>query len=267
MKSKSILWVGIVVLLAGAGYYYWQHAQLDSAALTPPAKSATSDGDANATQYPVSAPADSAMPGSASSATPTTVPTLDHSDETIEHLLSDLVGQQRFEALINPQDLNRNFVATTDNAKGSKLPSRVSPFKPLTGDFKVDQTADGIVLSADNFARYTPYVDLLTSVDSQKLVNIYARYYPLFQAAYRDLGMSGYFNDRLVSAIDKTLAAPEPKGPIKLESVGYYRFADPDLESRSIVQKILIRMGPQQEDLVKQKLKEWRGLLTHLNKK
>ena len=31
---------------------------------------------------------------------------------------------------------------------------------------------------------------------------IYAQYYPLFQAAYVELGMSGYFNDRLVEAID-----------------------------------------------------------------
>jgi hypothetical protein len=70
-----------------------------------------------------------------------------------------------------------------------------------------------------------------------------------------------------VKVIDKALATPVMTEPIALHSSGYYQFADPQLESRPIVQKILLRLGPKQEERVQQKLHELRELLTHLNKK
>lgn len=265
MKSKSLLII-ILVLLAGAGYYYWQHAQPDSAAVSPAVKSAAESGDdSDEVQYPVPA---AAADTSAATGAPTTIPnSLDQSDDTLEHQLNELVGPGKLESLINLQDLIRHFVATVDNAGGNHLASRVSPFKPLESEFAVSENAGVTTISPENYARYSPYVDLMTAVDSQKLVDIYTHYYPLFQSAYRELGMKGYFNDRLVKVIDKALDTPIIKEPIALHSSGYYQFADPHLESRPIVQKILLRLGPQQEERVQQKLHELRDLLTHLNKK
>ncbi len=47
----------------------------------------------------------------------------------------------------------------------------------------------------------------------------------------------------------------------------YYSFADPKLESLSIAQKILLRMGPTNEAIVKVKPRQIRKLLTHLGKR
>jgi len=72
-------------------------------------------------------------------------------------------------------------------------------------------------VSAENYARYAPFVHLVQSTDPKTLATVYFRLYPLFQQAYEDLGYPGkYFNDRLVEVIDHLLETPDVQGPIEL---------------------------------------------------
>ena len=121
----------------------------------------------------------------------------------------------------------------------------------------------GLVIGPDNWARYAPYVAIAQAVDAKKLVDFYVHFYPLFQQAYEGLGYpKGYFNDRLIEAIDDLLAAPDIGDPIKLvQPKVLYQFADPKLEARSAGQKIMIRMGAANAAKVKAKLAEIRQAL------
>src|SRR6185369_8627545 len=72
-----------------------------------------------------------------------------------------------------------------------------------------------------------------------------------------------YFNDRLVEVIDHLLQTPDVRGPIPLkQGKVFYEYADPALEARSAGQKLLLRMGPQNEAVIKGKLKELRVYVT-----
>ena len=70
-------------------------------------------------------------------------------------------------------------------------------------------------------------------------------------------------------AIDNLLAAPDIKGPVTLVRPSvYYQFADPDLEGRSIGQRILMRTGSKNEAIIKGKLREIKQeLLLHMREK
>jgi hypothetical protein len=105
---------------------------------------------------------------------------------------------------------------------------------------------------------------LVQGVDIDQLGSLYIRYYPLFQQAYEDLGYPGqYFNDRLVEVIDHLLQTPDLQQPIQLkQGKVFYEYADPALEARSAGQKLLMRMGPQNEAAIKAKLKELRVYVT-----
>ncbi|HQT27434.1 MAG TPA: DUF3014 domain-containing protein, partial [Burkholderiales bacterium] len=87
------------------------------------------------------------------------------------------------------------------------------------------------------------------TVDAGKLVEIYIRLYPLFQQAYEELGYpKKYFNDRLMTALDNLLDAPDAREPVRLvRPKVFYLFADQDLEDRSIGQRILMRVGSKNE--------------------
>jgi hypothetical protein len=78
---------------------------------------------------------------------------------------------------------------------------------------------------------------------------------------------SGYFNDRLIAAIDTLLATPEIPGPIKLaQPKVLYEFADPDLETLPAGQKAMLRMGSENAAKAKAKLREVRGELVAQSK-
>jgi DUF3014 family protein len=179
------------------------------------------------------------------------LPKLEASDSMMRDSLAGLVGRQAFADYFIAADIVRRIVATVDNLPRATAPRRVMPLNAVPGAFAPDGT---------NYARYAPYVRVLEAIESQALVQAYVRTYPLFQRAYEELGFPGkYFNHRLVEAIDDLLATPELETPPALMRPRVlYEFADPDLETRSAGQKMLLRMGPENAVRVKAKLGEIR---------
>jgi hypothetical protein len=102
------------------------------------------------------------------------------------------------------------------------------------------------------------------NLDARRLVMLYKRFYPLFQQEYRSIGYpNGYFNDRVVEAIDDLLATEMPDSVVTLTQPRVlFEYADPALEQRSVGQRILVRMGPEHAARLKSKLREIRTALT-----
>ena len=197
------------------------------------------------------------------------LPALNESDAAVSEALAGLWDGGTLERFFNHKDFIRRIVATIDNLPRAKVALRLMPVKPVPGAFPVTGKGAGLVMTPGNSARYAPYVRLLEATDSKKIVAAYARFYPLFQQAYRELGYpQGYFNDRLVEVIDHLLAAPELQGPVRLvQPKVFYLYADPDLESRSAGQKTMMRMGAENAARVKTKLRELRAELTRSEKR
>lgn len=191
------------------------------------------------------------------------LPPLARSDAAIRDALRKAGGAEALMRALAPEGLIRRFVATVDRSTGASLPSRLYPLTPPDDLTKHVSGLQHAVLDERHFARYDPYVRMLESLDTKRLVALYARVYPLLQQAYGELEAGGgYFNDKLVQAIDDVLRAPEPAMPIRLVDAGaHYRFEDPRLEACSGGQKALIRMGPAHAARVKAKLREIRKLL------
>lgn len=191
------------------------------------------------------------------------LPALDTSDSTMNNALAELMPDNAFLELAVLKDFVRRVVATVDNLPRREVALRVRVVKPVPGQFKVSGSNENAAIAEENAARYTKYVRLAEMIDSAKLAAFYFHYYPLFQQAYRDLGYpKRHFNDRLVEVIDDLLAAPELQGAVALvRPKVLYLYADPDLESRSAGQKVIMRMGAQNAARIKTKLRELRAQL------
>jgi len=191
------------------------------------------------------------------------LPSLDDSSVPVQTALADLIGAQSVERFVVSDDLIRHIVVTIDNLTDEKVAERLRPVKPAPGRFMVGGSEESPVLDAANYERYKPMVQLLRSTDTQRLVALYVRYYPLFQQSYENLGHPPqYFNDRVVEVIDRLLDTPDVQGPIALAQPNVqYEFADPKLESLAAGQKMLIRMGSDNAKSVKDKLRELRSAL------
>lgn len=250
------LLIGMLMAAGGALYYFWSlPARPPPASPAPEAKpqpAAQASTESPRIEHPIEAPTTAALPA------------LGESDPALGEALSALFGSATFERLFQARDVARRLVATVDNLPRKTLSQRLLPLKPVPGPLRTAGEEGSLVVSPDNAARYTPYVHALEALDSAKLVAMYVHFYPLFQRAYTELGYpTGYFNDRVFEVIDDLLAAPEVKGPIALtQPKVLYEYADPALQNLSAGQKILVRMGPENEAKVKAKLRELKRALS-----
>ncbi|HTS20578.1 MAG TPA: DUF3014 domain-containing protein [Casimicrobiaceae bacterium] len=262
-RGSSARWglaaLGVLLILIGAfAYYLWQRPSVPPAAPSVAQPAATQPAAPSAearVEHPIE-------PGVASGAPP--LPALGESDAAAREGLEALFGTSGFAALFRPQELIRNIVATIDNLPRKNVAPRLMPVKPVPGSFHVAGPDGALTIAADNASRYTPYVRAMDAVDSAKLVALYVRFYPLFQQAYTELGYpSRYFNDRLFEVIDHLLAAPDAPSTIALvQPKVLYEFADPAYADLSAGQKIMVRMGPENEARVKAKLRELKRALS-----
>jgi hypothetical protein len=246
----------VVVIAVGVGIYYWRDRH-PAETVVPPAPVAPAPAPP-----PVAADQPYQNPIDDSAADHTL--TLEQSDARFLEGLTHLGGWRSSALrLILPTDIIRHIVATVDALPREKIAVSVMPVEPVAGAFRTSASVKGLAIAPANEERYAPYVGLLTSLDSRQLVDLYRRFYPLFQKAYQDLGYpKGYFNDRLVEVIDVLLESPEPVPPVAVVAPSaMYKYFDADLESLPAGQKVLVRVGPAHEKAIKAKLREIRQLI------
>ncbi|MDR2786916.1 MAG: DUF3014 domain-containing protein [Candidatus Accumulibacter sp.] len=188
------------------------------------------------------------------------LPELGGSDKPVEKALGEIMGKKGVSLMI-PEELIYHIVVTVDNLPRKHLPASIVPLKRAEDVFVVEGRDETLAIGAQNARRYGAYAAAIKATDSAKLVEFYRRFYPLFQSVYRELGYAkANFNDRLVTAIDDLIAAPDPTPPIRLAQPRVlFEYADPDLESRSAGQKIMMRIGQENAAAVKAKLREIRA--------
>ncbi|HEY1900417.1 MAG TPA: DUF3014 domain-containing protein [Steroidobacteraceae bacterium] len=265
-SDKPLIWGAAAVVVAGgiALYLYAHRDTLESktTASAPveqvaPPSAPPAVASAPVIEHPVPV---SSAPGSMPA------PALDQSDQTFHAALSTLPGAQAIEKLLVPENIIRHIVVTVDNLPKKKVAVNQLPIKATSGQFMTLSNGDRLTIDPQNYERYRPFIDVVKAVDMEKMVQLYYHFYPLFQAAFDDLGyQDAYFNDHVITLIDHLLQTPDLTGPIALVQPNVmYLYADPALEALSPGQKTLIRMGPANEALLKARLRELKKqLLAH----
>lgn len=170
---------------------------------------------------------------------------LGDSDAAVIEALAGLLAAGELERIVVPEFVISRVVASVDNLPRTSLPARMHPVRPVPGRLQVD-AGDPETIAAANAARYQARIEAMESVDPAALVDVYVRWYPRFQQAYRELGYPGaHFNDRLVEVVDHLLAAPEVSQPVTLRATQRgYEYADPAMEAASVGHRAMWRMGP-----------------------
>ena len=268
---KSFPYIVVILLLAGAGAYYY--VQLDSAREqeTQAVKTEPLPIPENTTPeilHPV--PELPEVIGESTEDTPTEteheepLPPLMESDNRVREIISGIIDNDLVNQILQQTGLIYRFVLTVDSLTEEKVSIKYRLFPTTPGKFLVqNDSSDKIVVDPKNFARYDAYVQLLAKLDTEQFVKWYTRFYPLVQEEYDALGYKNrYFNDRFIFVIDHLLKTPDITGPIELVQPNvFYNFADPTLQELSAGQKVLLRIGPANRKIVQAKLMEIRKAL------
>ncbi|CAB5721331.1 Protein of uncharacterised function (DUF3014) [Delftia tsuruhatensis] len=267
--SHSGIAAAVLVAAAAAGaawWYWWRPAPVPEAAPvvaqapTPPAEPAPAP-EVSEPQHPI----DALEPPSPA------LPALQDSDAHVAQALDGLLGRDKVGRFLQTDGFVRRAVATVDNLTRSQAPARLWPVHPSPQRFQVEGAEDAQTIAPANAARYQAFVAFAEAVPLDAAASLYVRLYPLFQAAYEDLGYPRrYFNDRLIDVIDHLRAAPEPADPLQVRLTRVegevpsvqpwvrYEYADPGLQSLSSGQKMLVRVGLDNERRLKAVLGEFR---------
>lgn len=258
-KSGTWVWwaVGAIVAIVAAAFLLYPK-RLPEPTPPPQAASAPPPSVEPEAAPPAPSPPPVAESAPVAAAPAPALPALDESDHAVLSAAMEQLGQSAVQRFVVPEAIIRHIVVTVDNLPRQRVPVQTRPIEPTPGSFATSGGEDAPVLDAANFLRYQPFVALVDAADAGSLVALYRRFYPLFDEAYQSLGNGdGDFNARLENVIEHLLAAPERSGPIALARPNVmFTYADPELEALSAGQKLMIRIGIENERTVKRKLRE-----------
>jgi len=245
----AALGAGILVLVGGVGFYLMRDKG--------PAPETVVDAPQPVVEAPAPAPTN-VVETAPPPVRAIPLPPLDESDPEVLGGLTELLGQDAAMRYLVPERLVRNIVVTIDNVPRRQMALNQRPLQPTDGDFMTSGEENAIVIAPENYARYKPFVGIVSKIDAKTLVSFYRGLEPLFQQAYEDLGHpDASFNARLNEVIEHLLQTPTPRGQIALVQPGVlYKYADERLENLSAGQKLMIRMGVDNATVIKGKLRE-----------
>jgi hypothetical protein len=185
---------------------------------------------------------------------------LNDSDSPVRELLGDCSSHPDFPRWLGSENLIRRCVAIVDNIAEGNSPAVHLRFlaPPLSKKFAVIRRQGKIIVDPGSYRRYDAVTSTLFSIRSETLAAHYRQLRPLLEEAYRELGKPGQtFQETLEQALDVLLKTPTPGGDVLLEEkVTTYAFADSRLEGLNPAQKHLLRMGPANIRIIREKLRE-----------
>ncbi|HQR21906.1 MAG TPA: DUF3014 domain-containing protein, partial [Burkholderiaceae bacterium] len=174
--NRPVLYVLAGALIAvGAFVYYINRPteppapQVVEAPAPPPAPAPAPA--APTIRHPVETPPP-AEPG-----TPALAP-LDRSDEHVRSLLLGWFGKDTVMRFLQLDNFIRHAVATVDNLGRAHAAPRLWPVNPTPARFDVVQRGDITVVSPANASRYAPLIAFIESIDTERAVALYRRWYP-----------------------------------------------------------------------------------------
>lgn len=193
---------------------------------------------------------------------PPAVPELNDSDNDLLSQLQELSSLKNIVAWSDAQDLARRFVVLVYNLAEGEVAHRYLPLNSPS-PFRAAGSGASLRMSPASYARYDVYADAFAAMDAKRAVSIYQFFWPALKAAFAELGEPRKsLHSEGLKAIDHLLQTPEISGDIKLiQPSVFYKYADPSLERLSSAQKQMLRLGPRNSALVKNKLKEIKALL------
>jgi len=169
-------------------------------------------------------------------------------------------------ALFVREDVINNMVVFIDNFSRGELVSNFSPLIKPIETFTVSKQGELLTIDDESYQRYDAYAQAVSKIDVQTFIDFYTQLMPLIDEAYQGIGYpENTFNQTFEKAIDHLLQAPIIRYKLQVEAPSaVYKYHDKNLESLPDTQKLLLRMGPDNLQIVQEKLLEIKNELPRL---
>ena len=195
---------------------------------------------------------------------PPPLPPLEESDELVRDQLSAAGVGPMLSPPEEQEDLVQRSAALVDGFSRGVVLRKLLPVDPPKAAFSALEEDGKMYMNPAGYSRYDSYSEAIDSLDTSALVSSFDTLRPLYEEAYGQLGLDpNDFDNAVIRMLDRVLATPEIDEPIALTRKSVmYKYADPQLEQLTPMQKQLMRMGPDNIRRIKEKARALReGLL------
>ena len=191
------------------------------------------------------------------------LPRLEESDDAVRDAVGDIpLGTAGQQYLVPGNIIERSASLIYLMAQGD-VPYKLLPVSRPKATFPISDDGTQVFTDPAGFERYDALTQWLQSLDLESLLSSLEWFIPLFREAWSYYGEDpAAFDMAVVMTLDLVIATPEidlsEARLVRKEAV--WIFEDPTIEGLAPIQKQVLRMGPENAEVVKAKAAEARGL-------
>ena len=154
-------------------------------------------------------------------------------------------------------------VAIVDALRRGEVPYKLLPVGKPTSAFPISDDGLRVTMDPAGFARYDAFANWVNSLDVDAIIAAFNDYESLATAALANMGVNDFdIRGAALAATTQILATPSlPEGAELMRNEANWVYMDPEVESLTSLQKQVLRMGPENAELVQQKARELRSAL------
>lgn len=190
---------------------------------------------------------------------PANLPALEHSDDLVRQRAAGLSAEPAFHEWLKLESLIARLTSAMNVIASGGVPRETFAAFAPRGKFRVVKKEGRVFADPASFARYDAFAGLVSRVDAVAAARLFEELMPLFDAAQRGLGeKNASARAAFLAAAGELLDLPvvEGEAPLKEGKKGVgWAYADERLESLSLAQRQLMRMGPKNQASVQTKLR------------
>ena len=154
-------------------------------------------------------------------------------------------------------------VAIIDALRRGEVPYKLLPVGKPSTTFPISDNGLRVTLDTAGFSRYDGFAQWVGGLDTPALVSLLNDYEMIATQALTRMGVTDFdIRSAVLAATTQILSTPQVSVNAELmRREANWVYMDPELEALSSLQKQVLRMGPENADIVQQKARDIRGAL------
>jgi hypothetical protein len=154
-------------------------------------------------------------------------------------------------------------VAIIDALRRGEVPYKLLPVGKPSTTFPISDNGLRVTLDTAGFSRYDGFAQWVGGLNTPALVSLLNDYEMIATQALTRMGVTDFdIRSALLAATTQILSTPQVSVDAELmRREANWVYMDPELEALSSLQKQVLRMGPENADIIQQKARDIRGAL------
>ena len=154
-------------------------------------------------------------------------------------------------------------VAIIDALRRGEVPYKLLPVGKPSTTFPISDNGLRVTLDTAGFSRYDGFAQWVGRLNAPALVSLLNDYEMIATQALTRMGVTDFdIRSAVLAATTQILSTPQVAVDAELmRREANWVYMDPELEALSSLQKQVLRMGPENADIVQQKARDIRGAL------